>query len=281
MTIVVQNVVSKCGCVFDSPLFENNFPCPAVRAMQSHRGKRMRTLASQLLGGSDDERPPHDDTPLDRKDEISKLKKRIQDLDLQLSSLKEKNAGLRGKLAQVSLQLLEAQKISIAIGGEPGVRGLPWAATSWLDDNPHLLDLPRMDGFLRQLERSQLCCHEEICFELCKQNENTASRILRHCEWVICSLFRKKPAVYKIGITENVINRWNGKLYSYKRDPHDDWQQLVVLYVGSDSVQCGLIEAHLIDRFRGRSGCRNVLRGGETAKPGPGPFFTYVVWRKA
>lgn len=125
MTIVVQNVVSKCGCVFDSPLFENNFPRPAVRATQSHRGKRMRTLASQLLGGSDDERPPHDDTPLDRKDEISKLKKRIQDLDLQLSSLKEKNAGLRGKLAQVSLQLLDAQKFSIAIGGEPGVRAFP------------------------------------------------------------------------------------------------------------------------------------------------------------
>ena len=251
--------------------------------MQSHRGKRMRTLASQLLGGSDDEERPPQVAPLDGKGGIKTLKKKIHDLGLQLSSLEEKNADLRNRLAQVSLQLLETQKFSIPLGGDPGLRGLPWTATSWLDDNPQLLDLPRMSDFLRQLEKSQLHCHDEICFNLCRQNDNTASRILRHCEWVICSLFRKTPTVYKIGITENVINRWYGKVYGYKQDPHDDWKQLVVLYVGSDSMQCGLIEAHLIDRFRGRSGCRNVLRGGEGVKKDPyaGPYFTYVVWHKA
>ena len=75
------------------------------------------------------------------------------------------------------------------------------------------------------------------------------------------------------------MDRWKGRSYSYKFDPTDDWQQMIVVFVGSDSLQSAFVEAHLIHRFLGRGGCRNVRPGGETAKPGPGPFFTYVVWK--
>ena len=68
--------------------------------------------------------------------------------------------------------------------------------------------------------------------------------------------------MYKIGITENPIERWMKKSYGYKCDPYDDWEQMVILYVGADSMHCALVEAHLIHRFCGRSGCRNVNPGG-------------------
>lgn len=87
--------------------------------------------------------------------------------------------------------------------------------------------------------------------------------------------------VYKIGITENVLDRWKGKRYSYKTDPYDSWEKMVVLFVGADSMSCALVESFLIHRFGGRAGCRNCSAGGETAKPGDGPFFTYCVYRLA
>jgi len=246
-------------------------------AMQSHRGKRVRSLASQLLGESDCDEAPSHVALLDDQNESSTLKKRIEKLERQSQTLKDKLASLKDKLARVSLQLLETQKYVIPLGGVPGVRALPVTPTSWIEDNPQFLDLPRMHDFLDQWDR---CPYKgDIYFNICKQSVMTASCIFQHCEWVISRLFQKHPAVYKIGITENVISRWVGKSYSYKCDPHDDWQQMDVLFVGNDSLQCGLVEAHLISRFLGRSGCRNVQRGGETAKPGPGPFFTYVVWK--
>ena len=73
---------------------------------------------------------------------------------------------LREKLARVSLQLLEVQKYVVPLAGKPGLRS-PWTTTSWLEDNQDLLDLPRMNSFLSQLET---CSYSnEITFSLCKQ----------------------------------------------------------------------------------------------------------------
>lgn len=147
-------------------------------------------------------------------------------------------AELREKLARVTLQLFEVQKYVVPLAGQPGLRS-PWTSTSWLEDNEHLLELPRMKSFLLQWETCN--CGTEIVFSLCKQQSMTASRVLKHCEWVICNLFKQTPAVYKIGITENPIDRWMGKSYSYKWDPTDDWEQMVILFVGADSMHCALV----------------------------------------
>ena len=255
--------------------------------------KRLRTLASELLGESDGEDwGPHHGMQqgylcsyccLNRKAdnteslEVQGLRGQIEKLQSQRSALESTLNNLREKLAQVSMQLFETQKFLVPLGGERGIQNLPSDSISWIQNIQHLLELPRMQQFLEQWEA--FGGKSEIAFYVCKQNSMTASRILKHCEWVVCSLSKKNPAVYKIGITENVMDRWMGRPYSYKFDPYDDWEQMIVLYVGEDSMQCALVEAHLIHRFLGRSGCRNVRPGGETAQAGAGPFFTYVVWK--
>lgn len=255
--------------------------------------KRLRTLASELLGESDGEDGGFhlgmqqgylcSYCGLNRKAdnteslEVQGLRGQIQKLQSQRSALESTLNNLREKLAQVSMQLFETQKFLVPLGGEPGIQNLPSDSKSWIQNIQHLLELPRTQQFLEQWEAFGR--KSEIAVYVCKQNSMTASRILKHCEWVVCNLSKKHPAVYKIGITENVMERWIGRPYSYKFDPYDDWEQMIVLYVGADSMQCALVEAHLIHRFLGRSGCRNVTPGGESAKTGSGPSFTYVVWK--
>ena len=246
--------------------------------------KRFRTLASRLWACESDCEDLCDSAnmPCSRITvahhlETDGLERKILPLERQRLALEKTVEELRDKLNQVTLQFFEYRQLVIPLGGQPGLRTQPWTSNRWVEDNKHLLELPRMSECITQLDESD--CGDEILFCLCDQETCTASRILKHCEWVICNLFRKHPAVYKIGITENPVNRWKGRSYSYKFDPTDDWQQMVVVFVGSDSLQCAFVEAHLIHRFLGRSGCRNVRPGGETAKPGPGPFFTYVVWK--
>lgn len=255
--------------------------------------KRLRTLASELWGDSDGEHGvlhhgmsgenlcsrccQKMNTVETESLEVRGLRGQIEKLQLQRSALESTVNQLREKLAQVSMQLFEAQKFLVPLGGEPGIQNMPSDSTSWTQNIEHLLELPQMQQFLEQWEAFDR--KSEIAFNICKQNSMTASRLLKHCEWVVCSLSKKHPAVYKVGITENVMDRWVGRPYSYKFDPYDDWQQMIILFVGVDSMQCALVEAHLIHRFLGRSGCRNIRPGGESAKAGAGPFFTYVVWK--
>ncbi len=250
--------------------------------MSNQGAKRLRTLASKLWGGSDDEAIESSNMCCDcrqKKMEVDGLRAQIRNLKAQNLALQSSVKDLRQKLADVTLQLFDAQKFNTPLGGRPGKYTFPNTCHSWLDDNPHLLDLPRMPEVLQDLEVFDQ--KGEIRFRTCAQDAMTASRILQHCEWVVCSLAKNHPAVYKIGITENVVSRWSGKEYSYACDRYEDWQGMVVLFVGSDSLQCALIESFLISRFMGRAGCRNCNPGGESAKAGAaGPFFTYVVWRE-
>ena len=274
--------------LFCSPRFR-------VLAMPKRGAKKMRTLASQLWclsENEDDERElrchagntaPSVPCSIcaqkvrDIELEAAALRDAVGLLEAQRATLTETVADLRDKLAKVTLQLFEVPKFVVPLGGEPGSRTMPTTDTSWMVDNKYLLELPHMSECLQQLQ--DYSYRSEIRFELCRQEEMTASRLLNHCEWIVQSLSRKHPAVFKIGITENVVDRWMGKFYSYKKDPYDCWQGMLVLFVGADSFSCALVESYLIHRFRGRAGCRNCKPGGETAKPGPGPFFTYCVWR--
>ena len=249
--------------------------------MSARSSKRLRSLASTLWGDSDDEDMGSHLCPMCRKPSgvFADLRAQIQNLEAQKSSFQNEIFELRKKLARVTLQLFEVQKFVVPLGGQAGPHRTPISEDSWLEDNPHLLDLPRMPQFLKELQTFD---HKsEIFFRLCSQNATTASRILQHCEWVVHSLSKKNPAVYKIGITENVLSRWCGKAYSYKLDKFEPWQGMTVVFVGQDSLQCALIESFLISRFIGRAGCRNCNPGGEGVKTAssPGPFFTYVAWR--
>ena len=270
----------QCDFKHEGPIQSKIRPYPLFEAMSARSSKRLRSLASTLLGDSDDEDMGSHLCPMCQKpsaDVYSNLRAQIQNLEARNSSLQNEVFELRKKLAKVTLQLFEVQKFVVPLGGQAGPRTSPISEDSWVQDNPHLLDLPRMPQFLKELQTFD---HKsEVFFRLCSQNATTASRILQHCEWVVHSLSKKYPAVYKIGITENVCSRWFGKKYSYKLDKFESWQGMTVVFVGHDSLHSALIESFLISRFIGRAGCRNCNPGGESAKAGPGPFFTYVVWR--
>ena len=202
--------------------------------MPKRGASKMRTLASQLIclsENEDDERelrchtgstavsvpcPTCAQKVRDIELEAAALRNTVRLLEAQRATLTETVADLRDKLAKVTLQLFEVQKFVVPLGAQPGSRTMPTTETSWMVDNGHVLELPRMSQCLQQLQEYSYC--SEIRFELCRQNEMTASRLLNHCEWVVQSLSRKHPAVFKIGITENVVDRWMGKPYSYKKD---------------------------------------------------------------
>ena len=151
--------------------------------------------------------------------------------------LKDFVKNLRDKDSSATLQLFEVQKFVVPLGGQPGPRTTPVTETSWIGGNKDLLSLPGMERFLQQLDTYPN--RADISFNMCSQQNITASRILKRGEWVVSRL----------------------------------------MVIGNDSLSCGLVESHLISRFWGRPGCRNCQPGGETAKPGPGPFFTYVVYK--
>lgn len=76
------------------------------------------------------------------------------------------------------------------------------------------------------------------------------------------------PAVFKVGITCNPPMRWR----AYERD---GYAGLHLVFGAEDPGAVQMMEAALIDAFRGRLGCRNIARGGE-GPVGRGPFFTYL-----
>ena len=208
--------------------------------------------------------------------EKTSLQSTILRLQSEKSALHAVVDRLRDDLAATKLQLFELQKFEKPLGGQPGRRTSPATVDSWLLDIGHLAESPCLIEFHREWAKFS---NHEITFALCKQDEMNANRIFSHCEWVVHSLSRKHPAVFKVGITENVIDRWCQKTYCYKNDKFDRWQGMIVLFVGSSSLVCGLVESYLIHRFIGRPGCWNVALGGESAKPASNLYFTYCVWR--
>ena len=242
--------------------------------------KRLRSLASFLWDSDVDavatERNLCHQASQEMTLELATCRAEKQKLETELCRLKDLVKNLRDKDASTTLQLFEVQKFVVPLGGQPGPRTTPVTETSWIGDNKDLLSLPGMERFLQQLDTYPN--RADISFNMCSQQNTTASRILKHGEWVVSRLMAL-PAVFKVGITENVLERWSGKAYSYKFDPYTQWDAMIVLFIGNDSLSCGLVESHLISRFWGRPGFRNCQPGGETAKPGPGPFFTYVVYK--
>ncbi|CAJ1422627.1 unnamed protein product, partial [Effrenium voratum] len=77
------------------------------------------------------------------------------------------------------------------------------------------------------------------------------------------------PVVFKIGITCTPLVRWR----AYDRE---GYQQMHLLHVTEEPGLVQMLEAALISEFQGRSGCRNVAKGGE-GPVGRGPYFAYLV----
>jgi len=96
-----------------------------------------------------------------------------------------------------------------------------------------------------------------------------AGSALRRAKSIVEELLQREgPAVFKIGITCNPLNRW----LAYAMD---GYHQFHLLYATEESGVVQMLEAALIDSFQERSGCRNIARGGE-GPVGKPPFFAYL-----
>ena len=79
----------------------------------------------------------------------------------------------------------------------------------------------------------------------------TAGRVLHHAKCSVATLLRKnEPMIYKIGYTHDPVWRWSNKLYGYKF-AKDRWSHMVVLYQSVEPFGPAMLEACLIDMFKG------------------------------
>ena len=79
----------------------------------------------------------------------------------------------------------------------------------------------------------------------------TAGRVLQHAKSVMLTLFQKnQPMIFKIGYSHNPLWRWSNTIYGYKFDP-DKWSNMVVLFESTEASGPAMLEACLIDMFRG------------------------------
>ena len=152
----------------------------------------------------------------------------------------------------------------------------------WLQSiDSAIAQLPRMSEEVVPSLKDTNFCKGAIKFDLHYGDCSVvASTVLGHCQSAVENIFGRHPAIFKIGLTKSPVPRWNNKVYGYLHDVHEKWTAMKILFVHSEALPAGLVEAALIQYFEGTPGCRNINRGGEGVdKNCPGPYFTYVVYR--
>lgn len=236
--------------------------------------KRMRSLAS-VLWDTDLEVSDQEGYQIQEVDAVQKtrrLEKENADLLAEVTHLRQENTLLKipkpmptepSQLCRTRPELLRT-----------------WPLQRWVANlGEDVLRLPRLwQEILPQLHDSNNCS-ERILFDLCKSSKATASTILSHAERTVENLFKKYPAVFKVGISSNPVKRWSHPLYGYALDKRECWLGMKILAACETSFSAALVESSLIRIFQSSPGCRNDRPGGETPSPDEGPHFTYVVYR--
>lgn len=201
--------------------------------------------------------------------------------DAQISALQQEIEHLRAlaqdlhiRLKVASLPAVPANELTVT---KPAMSRKqqqdPW---HWLTLLPETVSgLPRMLADVIPCLQSTSFADSRVVFDLC--GATVPSAILDHCVISINSVFSKYPAIYKIGITRNPVERWQ---IGYAKDTTQAWSEMKVLVAVADPVAVGFVEAALIRHYQGSPGNMNIRRGGEGVDlAGAGPFFAYVVYR--
>ena len=197
----------------------------------------------------------------------------IRTLQQEIENLRALAQDLHIRLKVVSLPTVPANELTVK---KPAMSRKqqhdPWYWLSLLPET--ITGLPRMVADVIPSLQSTSFAENCVVFELC--GATVPSAILDHCEISINSIFAKHPAIYKIGITRNPVERWQ---IGYAKDTHA-WSEMKVLVALADPVAIGFVEAALIRRYQGSPGNMNIRRGGEGVDlSGAGPYFAYVVYR--
>ena len=234
-------------------------------------GKRLRSLAS-VLWDSDTEQPQNyfgvENNQHGQQRELQlendSLKSQVHDLTCEVEDLKKRLA----TMSQLQNDMVPPFTLETMSGTDEWVCKL----------RKDVVYLPRLHvEILPELADSGLCkgCIE---FDLPDSKAN-ASQVTRHGERIVSKLSSKYPAVFKIGITTNPVRRWLHPTYGYSREHRERWQGMKIWSVTASSFSVALLESFVISKFKGTPGCRNENPGGESACPGDGPHFAYVVYR--
>ena len=153
-----------------------------------------------------------------------------------------------------------------------------WPTQTWVTSLPEdVVQLPRLSQeVLPDLHSTQNAKHR-ILFDL--SPKRVANAVFEHGQLCIRKLFSKHPAVFKVGICRNPVERWSHPVYGYALDCRENWLGMKIIAVFKTSCSAAMLETALIHEFHNTPGCRNQRAGGETPSPVDGPHFTYVVYR--
>ena len=233
--------------------------------------KRFRSLASALWDSDSTEN--YEDFVVD-----SRFNSKEKELQLDNQRLRMQVSELLSEVNQLKLQPsvmchIETQETNIAL--QKLGCSEPWIGMLRQD----VVNLPRLRmEVVPELLENQFC-NGNITFDLPKNPKATASQVAQHAENAIRRLSKQHPAVFKIGLTSGPVKRWQHPRYGYALDKREKWRGMKIICVTASSFSAALLETMLISIFKGTPGCRNEKPGGETASPGEGPHFTYVVYR--
>lgn len=236
-------------------------------------GKRLRSLAS-ILWESDSEQVEQADSYFgvanSRQNQWRELQLENDFLKSKVQQLSSEIEGLRKQIGILSLPPKEMAPIDFGPCGtnERWIHNLRREVVGLLRLHREVLPELKDSGY----------CSGRITFDLPNAKAN-ASQVTRHCENSIRKLSTKYPVVFKLGITANPVRRWMHPTYGYALDRIERWQGMKVFSATSHSFSAALLEGFMISLFKGTPGCRNEKPGGESACPGEGPHFTYVVFR--
>ena len=181
---------------------------------------------------------------------------------------------LEGQVLICQAEALSVKDSAMEGYAEP-ITQQPWVPQLRAD----VICLPRLRKEILPMFDQSKAASGHIHVDIHKNPKATASQVIAFAEARIHALSVQHPAVFKIGLTSNPIRRWGHATYGYKHDVIERWEGMKVLSIVRCSFSAALIETTLITKFKGTPGCRNERPGGETACPGDGPHFVYVVFR--
>ena len=133
--------------------------------------------------------------------------------------------------------------------GPPCQTWIPTKQSSWMHIlSDELLMLERTAEVFGKIEGDA-----RLSYSLPRKN-SLPGATLRHCYQVVDRLLEKHwPCIYKIGYCHDPYTRFYNRKYGYYFDKYDKWEHMKVLYMASEALTPGFVEAALIQRHKGAS----------------------------
>ena len=118
-----------------------------------------------------------------------------------------------------------------------------WRFDAYVDRYPSLHDL------LKNLDKS---FPGKVRFQL-PQLDALSGSVLRHCINFIDGLIDSlSPVMFKVGFTHNPLWRWGNAMYGYGKS-NEKWSEMVVIYLAPEAHSPTMLEAALIEKYKGAS----------------------------